>query len=282
MTNKQKISYQGVRGAYTHAAARILFPDSEYTATPTFEHALEEVMEDRADIVVIPIENSTAGRVANVHLLVPASGLQIVGEYFMPINHCLHGVQGATMSDIKEVYSLHQGLAQCSKFIKENNLTEVQYSDTAGAVEYIMKKGDKSLAAIASAEASLVYGSDILKENIQTANDNVTRFLILKKDAKFSIEKEGVITSVYYKTKNIPASVYKSLSGFATAGINVIKLESDVPMTRVANASFYLEFVGNPENEDSKQALLELGYYASEMKILGVYPKHEFRKNFED
>lgn len=280
----KKIAYQGVEGAYTHQAARELFPDAQYISQATFEHALDEVAEGRADSVVMPFENSMAGRVANVHQLLSRSGLIIVGEYFMSIHHCLHGIKGSIFEDITDVYSLHQGLAQCGDFIKEHNLTEVQYSDTAGAVEYIVKKNDKTCAAIASKEASDVYGSVILKENIQTDDNNVTRFLILEREGSFveQGDDENTITSLFYKTKNIPASVYKSLSGFATAGINVIKLESDVPMTKVSDASFYLEFVGHPESKTGKQALLELGYYASEVHILGVYKKHEFRKNFEE
>ena len=281
MNKKETIAYQGVPGAYSHCAASELFPNSEHIGKGTFEEVIESVNSGEAQYAVLPIENSTAGRVATMHTLLPKSGLHIIGEHFFRVNHQLIAKKGSLLEDIKYVYSHPQALAQSSDFIKKFNLTEVPYGDTADSVSYISKLEKDDVAAIASKRAAFLNDSVcVLAEDINTNKNNVTRFVILHKERidNFSSDSD-LITSVFFKTKNIPSALYKSLAGFAIAGINILKLESFVPMFKNDGASFYLEFDGSANTESAKQALLELSYYASEIIILGTYKKDSFRAN---
>ncbi len=280
MSKKVRVAYQGVPGAYSHSAAGEVFPNSELVGHATFEEAVQAVHDGNADYAMLPIENSTAGRVASMHTLLPESGLHIVREYFFHVKHQLIGKESSELENIKRVYSHPQALAQCGDFIKQYKLEEIPFGDTAAAVKYISKPGGVGSAAIASREAAILTGGvKILAEDINTKTDNVTRFVVLYTEPKEheNVENKKLITSIFYKTKNIPAALYKSLAGLATAGINMIKLESFIPMLGNGGASFYLEFEGGADTEDAKQALLELSHYASEVKILGTYEEDEFR-----
>lgn len=281
MTESVIVAYQGVEGAYSYVAASELFPDSELVGYATFEEVVEAVHGNKADYALLPIENSTAGRVASMHTLLPSSGLHITHEYFFHVKHQLIGKVGAKLKNITRVYSHPQALAQCTNFIHKHRLEEVPFGDTAAAVQYVAQGVGKESAAIGSRESAALYeGVYILAEDINTNEDNVTRFVVLhKKASEPEAASVDLITSVFYKTKNIPAVLYKSLAGFATAAINVIKLESFIPMLGGGEASFYLEFEGSPKTMEAKQALLELSHYSDEVKILGSYEKDKFRIN---
>ncbi|PIR82318.1 prephenate dehydratase [Candidatus Kaiserbacteria bacterium CG10_big_fil_rev_8_21_14_0_10_59_10] len=275
------VAYQGVPGAYSSIAARKAFPKLPARGYPTFEEVVAAAKRGSAAYALLPIENSTAGRVADIHHLLPGSKLHVVGEYFLPVRHCLVGLRGAKWKDIARVYSHREALSQCARYIRGLGAEPVPFGDTAGAVEHVVAAGSKSNAAIASAEAAALHtGSTILARNIQDSADNVTRFLIVTGKRPRRAPKERVITSVVYKVRDIPAALFKSLSGFATAGVNIIKLESFVPMARHADAHFYIEFEGNPSVYPASVAMEELGYYARELEILGTYAKSPYRRTF--
>ena len=277
---KNKIAYQGVEGAYSFVAANEYFgKNNNFIGFATFEEVVEAVRDKKADFAFLPIENSVAGRVASMHTLLPKSGLYIVGEYLFPVKHNLIASKKTSLDNIKYVYSHPQALAQSAEFIKKLGLKEIPFGDTAAAVKYVSEKGDKFSAAIGSRLSAKLYKNvKIIARNINTRKTNTTRFLILSRTAKKIVRDEKeLITSIFYKTKNIPAALYKTLSGFATVSINVIKLESFIPLFENEDASFYLEFEGTTNSKEAKQALLELGYYAKEVIILGTYKRHKKR-----
>ena len=279
-TQKIKVAYQGVPGAYSYEALLKYFKNkAEPVGFATFQEAIEATENKKTDFAFLPIENATAGRVAFMHQLLPKSKLKIVGEYFFLVEHQLLAQKGAKMKDIKRVYSHPQALAQSSEFIKKHKLQEVPFGDTSAAAAYISKGADPKGAAIASATAGALYGLQTVRANIHHRKDNYTRFIILTKENK-EIQKnackKNCITSVFYQTRNIPAALFKSLSGFATEGINIIKLESFVPMFN-SKAEFYLEFEGEPTQEGVKRALSELEFYSSYFKVLGTYKKDKIR-----
>ncbi len=244
----------------------------------TFEEAFTALQSGATDLAMIPVDNTLAGRVADVHHLLPKSGLSIIGENFLPIQHALLGVKGASLQDIKEVHSHIHALPQCRKIIKEMGLKSHVHADTAGAAQEVANRADKSIAAIASTLAADIYGLDILRENVQDANHNTTRFLILSREAHVPRydDKTPYITSFIFKVRNIPAALYKAMGGFATNGINMVKLESYIdPQFQVAQ--FFVDVVGHPESRPLQLAMEELGFFASEVTPLGTYPSHPFR-----
>jgi prephenate dehydratase len=267
-----KVTFQGVLGAYSHIVCTKLFEDGEYIAVDSFDKAIELVKEGKADYAVIPVENSNAGRVTDVHFLLPQTGLCIKKEYFLRVEHQLIGLNGAKLDDIKEVYSHPQALSQCSKFLKENKIKAISYIDTAKSCEEIIKLNDKTKGAIASRFAVDVYGLKVLKANIENDCNNTTRFLIMSKD-KTMPENDGgkFITSLIFKVKHIPAVLYKSLGGFATNGLNLNKIESYVIGGNFVSAQFYIEIEAHPETIEYKQALEELRYYSESVEWLGTY-----------
>jgi prephenate dehydratase len=276
---KKRVVYQGVEGAYSHLAAKKFLPTHVPHGVPTFEHVVNNVSSGKAALGLLPIENSSAGRVADVHHLLPHSKLTVVAEHFLPIRHCLIGPTGGSMHDVRRVYSHPQALAQCSIFLKSLSLEAVPFGDTADAVRHISELQDPSAAAIGSAIAAKTYkNTHILRENIQNKLDNVTRFLVVQRAHRQEELTGNVMTSIYYTVRNVPAVLYKSLSGFATSGINILTLESFVPMNKTADASFYLEFEGTPYSPSGKIAMEELGYYCKNVDILGVYKKSSYRK----
>lgn len=274
-----KIAYQGVPGAYSHIACNTLFPNQEYIPCDTFEIAMELVKNGDADKAVIPVENSNAGRVSDVHFLLPEVGLHIIGEHFMRIEHQLLAVKGAKLEDIQSAASHPQALAQCSEFLKAHSIKAVSRIDTAKSCEKIVLEQDKTKAAIASKLAAEIYGLDILAANIENANNNTTRFLIMQKDEEFPVNDGGrFITSIVFVTKHIPAALYKVLGGFATNGINISKLESYLLDGKFFSAQFYIEVEQHIHSRALQYALSELKFFSEECQILGCYPAHEYRK----
>lgn len=275
-----KIAFQGFPGAYSDMACREVFPGRETLPCETFNDAFAAVQEGQATLAMIPIDNTLAGRVADVHHLMPHSGLSIIGEHFLMIEHALLGVRGARLEDLKHVHSHIHALPQCRKIIRELGLKPHVHADTAGAAGEIAEKGDKGHCAIASKLAAEIYGLDILKHDVQDANHNATRFLILSRDADVPAYdgKTDYITSFIFRVRNIPAALYKALGGFATNSINMVKLESYVD-EKFQVAQFYADVVGHPESRPLQLAMEELGFFAKEVTILGTYPAHSFRKN---
>jgi prephenate dehydratase len=232
---------------------------------------------------MIPVDNTIAGRVADVHHLMPEGELFIIGEHFQPIRHALLGVKGTSTEMLSHVHSHIHALPQCRKFISKLNMEAHIHADTAGAAEEVAKRGDVSHGAIASTLAAEIYGLEILAEDVQDAGHNTTRFLILAPEPHMPEEDEHdhTITSLIFEVRNIPASLYKSLGGFATNGLNIVKLESYVDENFHA-AQFYLDVEGHPETKDFSLALEELGFYAKDVKFLGAYPAHPSRKIYTE
>ena len=274
-----KIAYQGVAGAYSHIACGRLFPGQEYIACDTFDIAMELVNAGLADKAVIPVENSNAGRVSDVHFLLPKAGLYIVGEYFMRIEHQLLAVKGAKLENIVSAASHPQALAQCSDFLKAHNIKAVSRIDTAKSCEKIALEQDMSKAAIASKLAAEIYGLDILASNIENADNNTTRFLIMQKEQDIPQDDGSkFITSIVFVTKHIPAALYKVLGGFATNGINISKLESYLLNGKFFSAQFYIEVEQHVNSKALQYAMEELKFFSEEYRILGCYKAHEYRK----
>lgn len=275
----KKIAFQGTNGAYSDLACRTVFPDLETIPCASFDDVFKAVHDEKADLAMIPVDNTIAGRVADVHHLMPEGDLFIIGEHFQPIRHALLGVKGTKKEVLSHVHSHIHALPQCRKFIQDLKLTPHIHADTAGAAEEVANRGDVSHGAIASTLAAEIYGLDILQENVQDEQHNTTRFLILGPDPIVpDIDSdETIITSLIFEVRNIPASLYKSLGGFATNGLSLAKLESYVDENFQA-AQFYLDIEGHPESRAFNLALEELGFYAKDVKFLGAYPAHEFRK----
>lgn len=270
---KLKIAYQGVPGAYSHIAARSVYPDGEYVPCDTFEEAMNKVQNGEADFAMIPVENSTAGRVSDVHFLLPKTGLSIVGEYLQPVHHQLLGLKGAKLEDIRTAMSHPQALAQTAEFLAAHGIRPEARIDTAKSCEFVLEYNDKSRAAVASSLAGEIYGLDVIAANIETRADNTTRFLIMSRTPEVPEDDGGVfVTSFIFKARNIPAALYKALGGFATNGINMVKLESYLEKGTFVSAQFYVEIESHPARQAFKNAMEELRFFAEkDVHILGTY-----------
>jgi prephenate dehydratase len=278
---KSIVVYQGQPGAYSSIAAHNYFPKYPARGLPTFDDVIKALKKGAAHYALLPIENSTSGRVADMHHLLPGSGLHIIGEHFLPVRHCLIAYKGTRLKDVRHVYSHREALGQCRQYLSTHKMQPVPYGDTAGAVAYIAEEKRTDIAALASQQAALLHPDAIvLAKDVNDDPSNVTRFLVLARQKSRKQKKDGVITSIVYKTRDIPAALFKSLAGFATTGTNIIKLESFVPMTRHTDAHFYLEFEGNPAFFPHSVAIEELAYYARSLEILGTYEKSPYRRNF--
>jgi len=278
MKKKTKIAFQGEKGAYSHLACIEIFPEAEAIACPTFEEAFQLAKDNSEYRIVIPIENSLAGRVADIHYLIPKYKLQIHAEHFQNVKHNLLGVKGAKMKDIKIVRSHSQAIGQCSKIILENKLKPIISADTAGSAKFVAEKKDKSESAIASKLAAKIYNLEILKSGIEDESENVTRFFIMGKDIKHpEFGKKKYITSCIFKLKSIPAALYKALGGFATNGVNLCKLESFSVKNTFDQVNFYIDIEGHIEDPALQKALEELGFHTQKLDVLGVYEAHNFR-----
>lgn len=277
--NIHKISFQGAHGAYSDLACREVFPELQTVPCDTFEEAFAAVQNAQADLAMIPVDNTLAGRVADVHHFLPKSGLSIIGEHFLKIEHALLGVKGSVIGDLKHVHSHLHALPQCRKLIKELGLVPHVHADTAGAASEVAERGEKSHAAIASTLAAEIYGLEILRADVQDAAHNTTRFLILSRTPQEIpyVDDMPFVTSLVFRVRDIPAALYKALGGFATNGVNMLKLESYVnPQFEVAQ--FYCEVSGHTDTTPLRLALEELGFFADEITVLGSYPAHSFRK----
>ncbi len=274
---KNTIAFQGMPGAYSEMACRSAHPEMTPLPSATFAETFEAVRSGSAKLAMIPIENTIAGRVADIHHLLPDSGLYIIAEHFQRVNHHLLAVPGAEISDITHVHSHIHALGQCNKVISELGLMPVIQADTAGAAADVAAAGDKTQAAIASELAAEINGLVSLRANIEDADHNTTRFVIMAGEPKDpGVERTDLITSFVFRVRNVPAALYKALGGFATNGVNLTKLESYVDGNFVA-AQFYADAEGHPDQTALKMALEELAFITHEIKILGTYPAHPFR-----
>jgi prephenate dehydratase len=273
----RRIVFQGVPGAYSHLACRRVSPRFEAVPAASFEEAFAAVRDGAAERAMIPIDNSIAGRVADIHHLMPQCGLKIIGEHFQRVNHHLLAVPGARIEDIRTVHSHVHALNQCRRLLGELGVTPKTHADTAGAAAEVAEAGRTDQAAIASRLAAEIHGLEILRADIEDAEHNTTRFVILAREAREPPPYEGpVITSFLFQVRNVPAALYKALGGFATNGVNMIKPESYVD-ARFAQAQFYAEVLGHPEQEGLKHAFEELEFFSHEVERLGVYPADPFR-----
>ncbi len=269
----KNIAFQGELGAFSHAAALGLFPDETPLPCVTFEQTIAAVQNGAADYAVVPVENSLYGRITDIHHILPESGLYIVGEYFLPIAMNLLGVKGATLGDIKSVQSLSVALGQCRKFIRQHNLEAINSVDTAGSAREVAARGDRSRAAIASQIAAKIYGLDVLEKNIEDADHNTTRFLVMSRE-KSDIKPDGdnVKTTFIFRVRNVPAALYKAMGGFATNSVNMLKLESYMIGGSFTATQFYADIGGHPDDRNVQLAFEELGFFTDHFRILGVYP----------
>jgi len=278
MKEEIKIAFQGEQGAYSHLACLEVFPNVEAVACPTFEETFQLAKDSSEYKIVIPIENSLAGRVADIHYLIPKYKLQIHAEHFQKVTHNLLGVKGSKIQDIKTVRSHSQAIGQCSKIILENKLKPIISADTAGSAKFIAKKKDKSESAIASDLAAKIYNLEILKSSVEDEFGNVTRFFIMGNDSKHpELKNKKYITSCIFKLKSIPAALYKALGGFATNGVNLCKLESFSVKNTFEQVNFYIDIEGHIEDPSLQKALEELGFHTQQLDILGVYEASNFR-----
>ena len=276
------IAYQGVPGAYSHLACKSRFPDMDALANPSFENMLSRVTNGEAKYAMVPVENSVAGRVADIHHLLPSSGLYIIGEHFQRVNHHLLGLKGATLDDLKQVHSHAQGLAQCRNGLNDLNLTPIMHPDTAGAAADVVSAGDKSVGAIASSLAGEIYGLDVLKANFEDQDHNTTRMLIMAAEPELPPSKDkNVITTLIFSLRSTPAALYKALGGFATNGINLTKLESYIKGGTFSAAQFYIDAECHQDSEAFSYAIEELKFFTQEgsIQILGTYPADSTRRS---
>ena len=274
-----KISYQGEPGANSHLAAREAYPDYESVAYPTFEDTLAAVKTGEAQYAMIPIENSVAGRVADIHHLLPDAGLYIIGEHFLRVRHQLMAKRGASLSTIKRVMSHTQALGQCRMTLRKLGLKPVPEADTAGSARLVAESDDLSTAAIASRLAAEIYGLEILQSDVEDQTHNTTRFIILSKEPDDAEPGNGlVMTTFLFRVRNVPAALYKALGGFATNGVNMTKLESYQEEGTFLASRFFADIEGHPVDRPVQLALEELSFFSTQTQILGTYPASPYRK----
>ncbi|MFL2888193.1 MAG: prephenate dehydratase [Candidatus Pelagibacter sp. TMED239] len=278
--SKIKIAFQGEPGAYSHIAINEVFKNPEIKTCSTFEETFKTAFEDDSYKIIIPLENSLAGRVADIHYLLPKYKLQIHAEHFQKVEHNLLSKNDAEMKDIKCVRSHAQALGQCQKIIMNNKFKTIISADTAGSAKELAEGKDKSIAAIASKLSAKIYNLKILKENIEDEKGNVTRFLVMGKNVHQPEFEKGkkYITTCIFRLKSEPAALYKSLGGFATNQVNMTKLESFSVKNTFAQTNFYLDFEGHLDEKPVQNAMEELGFHTESLDILGVYQASNFRK----
>jgi len=269
-----KIAFQGVPGAYSHMACHAVKPDMEPVPCASFETMLTEVQEGRANLAMVPVENSTAGRVADIHHLLPSSGLYIIGEHFHRVNHHIMAPRGATLDGLTHVHSHAQGLAQCRERIRKLGLTPVMHPDTAGAAKDVGAAGDPTVGAIASRLAAEIYDLDILFESAEDDEHNTTRFLLMSATPELPERGGAMMTTLVFQLRSVPAALYKALGGFATNGINLTKLESYIRAGVAEQAQFYMDVQAHIDDPAMQNAMEELCFYCTkdEVHVLGTYP----------
>lgn len=277
-TLRKVIAFQGVHGAYSDKACRAVFPELETLPCGSFEDTFAAVREGKAQLAMIPIENSSAGRVADIHHLLPDSGLHIIGEHFQKVDHQLLAPKGATLEGIKQVHSHVQALAQVRNFLRAQGMEPVNHADTAGAAADVAKMNDPSQGAIASDLAAEIYDLEVIRGDVHDLAHNTTRFIIMAEEPLDPDPKDGlVVTTFVFRVRSVPAALYKGLGGFATNGVNITKLESYIIDGGFTVAQFYADIEGHPDERSVRLALEELSFFSKEVKILGVYPANSFR-----
>ncbi|WP_018389287.1 prephenate dehydratase [Ancylobacter sp. FA202] len=278
MTSRRTIVFQGEPGANSHIACREVYPEHEAVPCATFEDAFAALQNGEAHLGMIPIENSVAGRVADIHHLMPTSGLTIIGEFFLPLSHQLMAIKGASLATVKSAESHVMALGQCRNIIRKLGLKAIVGADTAGSARLVAESQDPTRAAIASRLAAEIYGLDIIAENIEDEAHNTTRFVILAKDGEWAPANNGpTVTTFVFRVRNVPAALYKAMGGFATNGVNMTKLESYQLDGEFFATQFYADVDGHPDDPSLKLALEELSFFSKEVRILGVYPAHAYR-----
>jgi prephenate dehydratase len=274
------IAFQGRPGAYSDLACRNAYPGMQSLPCETFRAALEAVREGRAELAMMPTENSLAGRVPDMHQLLPESGLFIIGEAFQRVEHCLLAPRGATIAGLKRAHSHAVALGQVHDIIRELGLQAVIEADTAGAAEQVAAWNNPEDCAIASSLAAELFGLDILRSNVEDAAHNTTRFYVMSRDRQdHAVTTPGLMTTFIFRVRNVPAALYKALGGFATNGVNMTKLESYMVDGQFTATQFLCDVDGHPEQPGLRRALEELSFFSRETRILGVYPAAEFRKS---
>jgi len=277
-SNRKTIVFQGEPGANSHIACAEAYPGHTPVPCPTFEDAFLAVANGEAELGMIPIENSVAGRVSDIHHLMPTAGLHIVAEHFLPIRNQLMAPKGATLKGLKTVESHIMALGQCRNYIRRLGIKAVVAADTAGAAKDVAARGDRTCAAIASKLAAKIYGLHILAENIEDESHSTTRFIVLSRESRQARPNGGkVLTTFVFQVRNIPAALYKALGGFATNRVNMTKLESYMIEGNFFATQFYADVEGHPDDPNLKLALEELAFFSKELTILGVYPAHPLR-----
>ncbi|MCV3736390.1 prephenate dehydratase [Rhizobium sp. TRM96647] len=277
-----RIAFQGEFGANSDMACRDMFPQMEPLPCQTFEEAFLAVENGEADLAMIPIENTLAGRVADIHHLLPESRLHIVGEYFMPIRFQLMVLPGVAKDEIRTVHSHIHALGQCRRIVRMNGWKPVIAGDTAGAAKLVADTGDRSMAALAPRLAADLYGLEIIAENVEDSESNVTRFVVLarEEDVPDRLTPDDIIVTTFvFNVRNIPAALYKALGGFATNGINMTKLESYQIGGRFFATQFYADIEGHPDDANVRRALEELRFFSEKVRVLGSYRAHPMRLN---
>ena len=271
MTNR--IAFQGEPGAYSHQACVETYPKMEAMPCATFEDAIDAVRTGKADLAMLPVENSTFGRVADIHHLLPESGLHIITEAFVRVHINLLALPGVALSDVKTAMSHTMLLGQCREFLADNGIERLTGADTAGSAKHVAEMGDPSMAALASDLAGQIYGLNVLARHIEDQGNNTTRFLVMARDPDHSRRGDhGMMTTFVFQVRNIPAALYKAMGGFATNGVNMTKLESYMVGGSFSATQFYSDIQGHPDDPNVKLALEELEYYTSDITMLGVYP----------
>jgi len=268
-----RIAFQGEPGAYSHEACRLARPGMEALPCRTFEDAIEAVRKGEADLAMLPVENSTYGRVADIHSLLPGSGLHIIDEAFVRVHINLLALPGTPLAAVRSAMSHTMLLGQCREFLRAHGLTAVTGADTAGSARFVAERGDPSLAALASELAGEIYGLNVLARQIEDQANNTTRFLVMSPRPDLNRRSDGgMMTTFTFRVRNIPAALYKALGGFATNGVNMTKLESYMVGGSFTATEFYADIEGHPDDANVARALEELGYFTNAVNILGVYP----------
>jgi prephenate dehydratase len=277
------IAYQGEPGANSHIACQDVYPDWKPLPCATFEDAFAAIADGTAGLGMIPIDNTIAGRVADIHHLLPTSGLHVVGEYFLPIHFQLAAPKGATLATVKTVHSHVHALGQCRRIIRKLGLKAVVAADTAGSARQVAEWNDPAQASLAPRLAASIYGLDVLMEDVEDESHNTTRFVVLAREAAWAPAGNGpTVTSFVFRVRNVPAALYKAMGGFATNGVNMTKLESYMVEGQFFATQFYAEVEGHPEDASVKLALEELEFFSKELRILGVFPAHPFRATLRE
>ena len=278
MTARHRIAYQGEPGANSHIICNEAYPDWEAVACASFEDVFAAVSDGTADLAMIPIDNSVAGRVADIHHFLPTSGLHIIAEHFLPIQFQLLGVAGSSLESIKTVHSHVHALGQCRKIIRKLGLTPVIAGDTAGSAREVSEANDPSKASLATSLAAEIYGLEVLAADVEDEDHNTTRFVVLSREFIEAPANNGpTVTTFVFNVRNLPSALYKALGGFATNGVNMTKLESYMVGGEFAATQFLAEVDGHPEDIGVKHALEELAFFTTDVTVMGVYPASPYR-----